>query len=253
MATRLLPSPLPANHYSLQPVRAWRGIKRLIADKEDTEAVFEIMRALSGRSIPKGYQRLLRTVEGGALAMRAVELAPILDDHETLNRLPDGSVGRAYVAFVDGRRISAEGLAAESRKAADSTIDANHPYAWYARRLRDVHDLWHVLTGYNTDALGEACVVAFSYAQTGSKGFALIALAAARELSRALPDQPVAKAIWQAFQLGRHARWLPEVDVDVLLQTPLDQARRDLNLSAPATYEAIPERLRDGGMVPQPG
>jgi ubiquinone biosynthesis protein COQ4 len=36
-------------------------VRRLIADKEDTAQVFEIMRALSGNAIPKGYRRLLST------------------------------------------------------------------------------------------------------------------------------------------------------------------------------------------------
>ena len=32
-----------------------------------------------------------------------------------------------------------------------------------------------MLTGYGTDGLGESCVVAFSYAQLGGLGWALIA------------------------------------------------------------------------------
>jgi hypothetical protein len=98
---------------------AARGIGRLLNNKEDTKAVFEIMRALSGRSIPNGYARLLRSQEGGRIAYDRVELQPILDDHETLAKLPEGSVGRAYLAFVQGRKISAEGLAEESRATGD--------------------------------------------------------------------------------------------------------------------------------------
>jgi ubiquinone biosynthesis protein COQ4 len=226
--------------YRIQPRRALAGIRRLIADKEDTEAVFEIMRALSGRAIPNGYRRLVESAEGGRIALQAQELAPLLDDHDALRSLPPGTVGRAYVDFVEGRKISAEGLAEESRKIRDTDIDAVHPYAWYARRMRDVHDLWHVLTGYNTDALGEACVVAFSYAQTRSAGFALIAFAGAREIARHLPGQPVRRAVWQAWRNGSKASWLPELDYPALLAEPLDQARRRLNIAKPSWYLAIP-------------
>ncbi|MFN9009354.1 MAG: ubiquinone biosynthesis protein, partial [Hyphomonadaceae bacterium] len=52
---------------------AARGIGRLLNNKEDTKAVFEIMRALSGRSIPNGYARLLRSQEGGRIAYDRVE------------------------------------------------------------------------------------------------------------------------------------------------------------------------------------
>jgi ubiquinone biosynthesis protein COQ4 len=221
------------------------GIGRLLKDKDDTEAVFVIMRALSGKALPKGYARLMRTAEGGQIAYDRVELQPLLDDHEALRTLPEGSVGRAYLDFVQARSFSADGLADESRKGDYNEIDARHPVAWYARRLRDIHDLWHVLTGYSTDALGEVCIVAFSYAQTRSSGFALIALAGGRELARALPGQPVRKAVWQAWQAGRKAAWLPGEDYLSLLAEPLEAARARLNIQPPHHYQAIPADLRN--------
>ena len=224
---------------------AGRAIGKLLADKEDTKAVFEIMRALSGATISKGYRKLLSSVEGGQIALGAQELQPILDDHETMAKLPIDSVGRAYLDFVQGRKISAEGLADESRKTGHE-IDAAHPYAWYARRMRDVHDLWHVLTGYQTDALGEVCVVAFSYAQTKSAGFALIAAAGSNELQRLLPGHPVRRAAWQAYMNGRRAAWLPVQDYVALLNEPLIEARKRLNIGAPTHYLAIPANERDG-------
>jgi ubiquinone biosynthesis protein COQ4 len=233
----------PLKPYSIDLRAAKRGIDRLLADKEDTKAVFEIMRALSGKAIPNGYRKLLMSVEGGKIAMAAEELQPILDDHEHLRGLPDDSVGRAYVDFVQGRKISATGLAQESRKVGDE-IDAIHPYAWYARRLRDVHDIWHVLTGYQTDALGEACVVAFSYAQTKSSGFALIAAAGAREIQKHLPDHKVVGAVWQAYHNGRQAAWLPGIDYLSILSEPLVEVRQRLNIQAPTHYLAIPAQTR---------
>jgi ubiquinone biosynthesis protein COQ4 len=224
--------------------RNWRAahgaIRRLLADKEDTRAVFDIMRALSGRSVPDGYARFVDSPQGGRMAMEARELQPVLDDHEALRQLPPGTVGRAYVEFVSGRRISAGGLAEESRAGANTEIDAAHPYAWYARRLRDVHDLWHVLTGYRTDALGEVCVVAFSFAQTRSLGFALIAVAGALKLRREMPGQPVLRAVWQAWRQGRRAAWLPLVDYQALLAEPLEAARARLSIPQPGWYLAIP-------------
>jgi ubiquinone biosynthesis protein COQ4 len=226
-------------------VAARDGITRLIRDKEDTEAVFEIMRALSGKAIPNAYRKLLNTVEGGKMALEARELQPVLDDHAALLKLPEGSVGRTYVDFVHGRKISAAGLSEESRKAGND-IDMAHPYAWMARRMRDVHDLWHVLTGYQTDALGEVCVVAFSYAQTRSAGFALIAAVGSNELQSRLRNHRVRAAAWQAYRNGRKAAWLPALDYEALLHEPLIAARQRLNILAPSLYEAIPEAERNG-------
>ena len=160
--------PSQVGAHRVQPIRALRAMRRLVADKDDTEQVFEIMNALSGRSPEWGYGRLLKTPEGGLQAYHRLELADRLQDRAWLDQFAPGSVGAAYRDFIDAQNFSAYGLADESRKVADSEIEAAHPRAWFARRMRDVHDIWHVLTGYQADALGEACLVAFSLPQTRS-------------------------------------------------------------------------------------
>jgi ubiquinone biosynthesis protein COQ4 len=235
--------------YRLDPPRALRAVKMLIRDKEDTAQVFEIMQALSGRSVPKGYTRLLTTLEGGRIAYQRKEIAALLSDDDWLRGLPAGSVGAAYYRFVTSENISAEGLVLESRKANGQTIDAEHPYAWYGRRLRDIHDIWHVLTGYGRDAMGEACLVAFSYAQTRSAGFALIALAGGQQLSRALPGAPVWRAIWQAWRHGANAAWLPGEDYVKLLAEPLEAARARLRIAPASAYLAIDAAARASAMT----
>lgn len=226
--------------HRVQPVRAARAMRRLVADKDDTEQVFEIMNALAGRSAEWGYARLISTPEGGLEAYRRVELADRLQDRAWLQTLPQGSVGAAYLDFIVAQDFSAYGLADESRKVADSEIEAAHPRAWYARRLRDVHDVWHVLTGYRADALGEACVVAFSLPQTRSSGFGLIAAAIAVQFARARTGYPCARAVFQAWRDGRKAAWLPGQDYEALLAEPLDQARRRLRIPEPEIYERVP-------------
>ena len=234
---------VPLKPQRLEPLTALRAFRRLVRNKEDTAQVFEIMRALSGRSIGRGYNRMLRTMEGGRQAFLREELAHRLDDPEWLARFGPGTVGAAYRAFREARGFTAEGLADEARKVAP-LIDAEHPVIWYSRRLRDVHDVWHVLTGYETDALGEACVVAFSYAQTRNLGFAFIGWGAAREIQRENRSIPARKAVWEAYRHGRAARWLPGLDYEALLARPLDEARARLNLRPATAYHAVPVEAR---------
>jgi ubiquinone biosynthesis protein COQ4 len=240
------PASLKEKPFRIRPLKALRALGILLKNKEDTVQVFEIMRALSGRSIPNGYARLLDAPNGGAIAYRRRELAEILSDRAFLERLPEGSVGRAYLNFTTSENISAQGLIEESRKAIEDEIDLEHPYTWYGRRLRDVHDLWHVLTGYGRDALGEASLVAFSYAQTKSHGFGLIGFAGALKLRQESPRQPMMRAVWEGYRNGAKAAWLPGEDYVRLLSEPLAAARVRLKINPPVVYETVPPTSRNG-------
>jgi ubiquinone biosynthesis protein COQ4 len=235
----------PRRTFRRQPVRAWKAINRLLADKEDTVAVFDLMRALAGKAVPNGYARLLRSVEGGRIAYEREEFADRLSDRAWLESFGPGTVGAAYRDFIAPRGLSAQGLADESRKVPDSEIDAAHPFAWYGRRIRDIHDVWHVLTGYGTDGLGEACLVAFSYPQTRSLGFAVIAKAAQNRMRRLKAPHAYSAAVREGWRNGKTAAWLPAVDYPALFAEDLESARRRLGIARPAIYESIPPEARD--------
>jgi ubiquinone biosynthesis protein COQ4 len=229
-----------------RPGRNWlaalKAVSRLLSNKEDTGQVFEIMRALNGNATVKNYAQLLRMPGGGRLAYEHVELAPLLMDDAWLDSFAPGTVGAAYRDFIRSEQISAEGLAEVSRQGA-TQIDVKHPYAWFGRRMRDSHDLWHILSGYHRDGLGEACLVAFSYAQTRGLGWAFIATAAA--LRGARGPQPTVQAIWQGYQRGKAAKWLPGEDYVALMAEPLEAARRRLGITPATTYDAIPGEYRN--------
>jgi len=227
---------------------ALRSLRRLLRDKEDTRQVFEIMRALNGASTAKGYHRLLATPQGGRIAYEREEFARRLMDDAWLDSLPEGSVGAAYRTFIRSENLSAEGLAMISREGAE-VVEEAHPYAWFGRRTRDVHDIWHILSGYGRDALGEACLVAFSYAQTKGLGWALIALGAASR-AREGEKHPYVKAIWQGYRRGKAAKWLLGEDYARLMAEPLEGARRRLNITPATIYDSIPPEARDRA-VPQ--
>ena len=238
-------SSAPARRQGRDWGRALGALRRLFADKEDTSQVFEIMRALNGPSVGKGYLQLLHTPGGGRLAYERVELAARLMDDAWLDSLPEGSVGAAYREFVRGEGLSAHGLAEESRKGlADGQIDLPHPFAWYGRRIRDTHDIWHILTGYGRDSTGELCLVAFSYSQTKSLGWALIGWGGLLK-ARGKGGKPYRKAVLEGFARGKAAAWLPGEDYERLLSEPLDAARRRLGINRPAAYEAIPAAARN--------
>ena len=232
-----------------QPIKVLTALKafsRLAKNKEDTEQVFEIIRALSGSSILRNYHRLLKTSEGGRQAYLAEELADRMVDRDWLAQFETGTVGARYREFIALRDLSAYGLADESRKLGEPDVDAAHPVAWLMRRLRDIHDVWHVLTGYGTDALGEASIVAFTYGQISNFSLAFLSAGAALELHKAHWNQPYARAIFEGYRNGRRSAWLPAQDYDRLFATPLETARVELKMRRPTVYESVPPEARNG-------
>ena len=214
---------------------AWDAIRKLLSDGDDTAQVFRIMRALNVGTAPANYARLIATREGGRIAFDRVEVAQRLCDPAFVAQFAPGTVGAAYRAWLEETGYSADGLAEVSRL--NNEPDMAHPYAWMGRRIRDSHDVWHVLTGYKADEnMGEACLVAFSFAQVGGLGWALIASAAGLKSLRIAGNALFAKAIWEGYRHGRRARWISGEDYLQLLHEPLDEARRRLGILTPHAY-----------------
>ena len=228
--------------------RDWRAalgaLRKLLANGDDTAQVFIIMRALNGASTPKNYHRLLRTPEGARLAYERVELAAErFSDPALVASYAPGTVGAAYRDWLEETGYSAEGLAEVSNLDKRET-PIPHPYAWFGRRTRDMHDVWHVLTGYKADeTMGEAALVAFSFAQTKGLGWALIAAGAALKSVRATGNRLFARAVLEGYRLGKRAKWLLAEDYEALMHEPLDAARRRLDLGEPVAYRRAQREL----------
>ena len=220
----------------MQPLVAARALRELIRDPEQTEQVFIIIRAMSGDSLERSYQRFLSTNTGCSILREQRKLRDRLDDRSALANLPSGSFGAAYLAFVEAGQLTAGGLVEASEVNEDLIEDPG--LRLYAERLRDQHDLWHTLTGYGRDPFGEACLLAFTYAQTRNRGLGTIALIGMLKLSREL-GAGVLKAMWQGFRDGRRAAWLPAQEWESLLERPLDEVRQQLHIERPDTYREI--------------
>jgi ubiquinone biosynthesis protein COQ4 len=235
-------SPSSAESYKRDLPAALRAIRKLLANPGDTTQVFLIMRALNGPAVPNRYWRLLKTPGGAQQAYRRVELAQRLSDPEFVAGFVPGTVGAAYRAFLEDTGYSAAGLAEISNL--NSEPMAENPYAWLSRRTRDVHDIWHVLTGYKADeSLGEASLVAFSYAQAGGLGWGFIAAATVLKSIRVTGNFAFARSVWEGYRNGRRAMWLLAEDYENLLREPLERARQRLRIGHPAAYLAAQRRL----------
>ena len=230
------------NPNKLRPLEAWRALRRLLRDPEDTAQVFTIVRALTGRSLVRAYRRFAATPTGQTILQEKRSLLDRLEDRTALAALPSGSLGRAYLSFVQEESLTADGLVEAS--ASDQQID-DAGLALYSERVRDMHDLWHTTTGYGRDVSGEACLLAFTVAQVKNPGLALITVAGMLKIARET-DRRIIPAVWRAYLAGRRARWMPAEDWEALLEQPIDEVRAYLNIRAPEIYPEIVAGLATG-------
>ncbi|MBL0769945.1 hypothetical protein JI743_14130 [Sphingopyxis sp. DHUNG17] len=234
-----------------RPLKAWHHFRKLIADKEDTEQVFHIIEALRDRRFEKATQAFFATPEGQKQLAERPYLPAMLDNHDALRKLPEGSVGRTYVDFMEREGLTAQGLVDEFDKFRRGQPRYNDMLELYGNRLRDTHDLFHILTGYGRDALGEQCVLAFSYSQNPSWGTLFIAWAGAREIRKGFGNRyPIYAAVREGQRIGRAAQPIAHQDIAALLAEPLDVARARLGIAEPATYKQVHAMMRADGIDP---
>lgn len=245
--------PLPCDprrpRLQFHPLLAWRKFRELVRDKENTRVVFDIFEALPWTGLPAAVERLLATPAGRALRSAEPSLPGLLDDHAALRRMPAGSLAHAYCDFMEREGLTAQGLVDEFEAFRQGRDRFDDGVQWYVDRMRDTHDLQHVLTGYGRDALGEQCVLAFSYSQQPSLGYLFIAYAGGVEISRQVNSKaPVLRAIREGQKLGRACPRLVEQSVLQLLPLPLDEVRRHLSIAPPRHYAKAHAVWRDEGI-----
>lgn len=236
---------------AFRPLKAWNHMQKLIANKEDTEQVFLIIEALNGNSAQKDFQRFAATPEGQAQLRKRTFLPPILDNHAPLHEMPAGSVGRTYAEFMEREGLSAAGLVAESEKRPAKWREYKDDLLWYGNRLRDTHDMMHILTGYGRDALGEATLLGFTHSQHGGLGVSFIAFMGGREIAKSAPKEArIREVIREGRRHGKLASRIIEQDIEALLPRQLDEVRRDLNIQEPVLYRRALDILQEAGLDP---
>ncbi len=233
-----------------RPIKALRHFGKLVADKEDTEQVFHIIEALKGRSSHLRAWDFIRSEQGQAFLRREVDIPGMLDDHARWADCAPNSVAQHYIRFMKREGLTAAGLVAESHKWLPPEKRHQDLTEWYFERLRDTHDLFHVLTGYGRDALGEACLLGFSYEQNGNLGVKFIAYAGTRQIGKTTRTRaPLFAALREGRALGKAAAKVAHQDIEALMHEDIDAARARLNIGKPVIYRQCLAQLEAEGFL----
>lgn len=247
----IIPLP-PANPVNLPA--ALRNMWRLIRNKEDTRLVFEVVRHVSGKSSYPAFHEFCASDYGRSIIADPGRHLRLMDDREGLRSLPVGTFGRAYADFMDREGLFTNGVYEAAREAGFGLEEFEKDYPEY-HTFRHVimltHDLYHIITGYGRDGLGEAALLAFTHEQHGENGAAFIAFFAGLKVRSERFDIPVGQIMKEAREMGRASARFLCTDLTEMLDWPLEEVRRTLNVGPAPLYASIPQDVLDSLALPQ--
>ena len=216
--------------------RSTNAVRELIANPDDTRKVFEVMAAMRGKSLVRIFKRFKATSTGENILRHRIDLLDTLNDHANLMSMKTGSLAQAYLGFLDEAKLKAGGLVYASEDFYQNVEDPE--LLCFIRRNRDSHDLWHTLTQYGRDTLGEMCLLAFTYAQTKNPGIRLILLLSSIRLYQEYGHGTFA-ALWRAYGDGKRASWLLAQPYEDVLPMNIEQVRVMLSIPEPNAYRVV--------------
>jgi ubiquinone biosynthesis protein COQ4 len=204
--------------------RAWRAISVLRADPERIDMTFEVLVALDGGQMEHWYQSFLAEPDGPSLLDERPSLLQTLSDFEALQKYPENSFGRAYVALMQTSQRAADGLnRAKAMAPAVEEVCQGPERQWFLERNGCAHDLLHVLTGYGQDWAGETALLAFEHGLWPMRARRLGLLGV---MMTAPPW--VYPYMVRAWKRGRRARIPHSFRWESALLRPLEEVRREL-------------------------
>ena len=240
-----LPTPTAPAPGRFQARRAFRLLREVIRNPDDTDKVFEFFEAVGGNEGPHAFARLVADAEGRRLLAERPQLVALLADEAYLASLPEDSFGGWYLRFMRSRGFAPAGLLEARDRGAKKRVLEDAEHEWFYDRINVMHDLWHVLTGYGTDELGEAALIAFSHAQIPNRSFPLL-LAAAVWMGPKSWDLAWPRYLWRAYRRGRRAKLLTAAPFEELLPLPVPEVRERLGIEPAALWHA--DGIRAGSL-----
>jgi ubiquinone biosynthesis protein COQ4 len=207
--------------------RAGTALARVLAEPERTDQVLVFSMYANAGSLPDRVHRFYDDPRGARLFAEQRTIDTTTIDLDALAALPEGTLGRAYAEFLRARGLTPDVFRNAPAEVPDPKM------AFVIKRLRQTHDLWHVVTGFDTDPASEVALQAFSFAQVGAPSSGVLAALGTLRAMRMAP-RFVFDVAW-AFRLGRRAEKLAVFPWEDHWSTPLDDVRVMLGLPARAS------------------
>ena len=212
----------------IQYVETIRGLVTMIRNPGHTESVFDIEDGLQDMEAYKLAVEYVRSDPAMAELMNERYLRHGAHDLDTLLKLPEVTLGYRFA-----HHIRDHGFDPDYFRVREVRTDLDY----VLMRLRQTHDIWHVVTGFDTSPAGEIGLKAVELAQTRRP---MAAVVAAGGVLRFLYKDPehlgeVLGSVSEGYNLGANARLLLAQKWEDHWERPLEEWRKMLNVTPAGT------------------
>jgi ubiquinone biosynthesis protein Coq4 len=207
--------------------RALRALRDILANPEDTERVLEFSNLITAGGRGERLDLFFEHPWGARLLAVRRALDSTTVDLDALAALPAGTLGHAYATFMTRHGLTPNVFDGVPDDVRDERA------AYIIQRMRQTHDLWHVVLNVETDPAGEVALQAFTFAQLRAPSAGVLA---AMGSLRALPyTRRVVRDALRLYRLGLRAERFSVFPWEDHWETALVDVRRMLNVPlAPA-------------------
>ena len=204
------------------------------------ETVFRLLRPFHGPEFDALYDRVMADETGRRILREGRSLHPVLLDFDRLRALPSGTLGHEYVHFMESNEIDIVSFEEASLRHMAREDYANDEAWTLANRLRDIHEIVHVLSGYGTDELGEMGELAFNIREDPRPKATRFAIRINIVNFRKRGYRHTEAVIRRAFERSAARGILVGADWEAMMDWPLEDIRARLGISEPEPYEPVP-------------
>ncbi|MBA2544614.1 MAG: hypothetical protein H0V17_33535 [Deltaproteobacteria bacterium] len=204
--------------------RAFTALREVLRNPDRTDQVLVFSTYANAGSMPRRIHRFLQDPAGRRLYDEHRTIDAHAVDLPGLARLPEDTLGRAYSDFLTSRGLTPDVFEHPPEDITDPAM------AYIVQRLRQTHDLWHVVTGYDTDPASEVALQAFTFGQLRAPSSGILAvLGTLRGMSI---KRDLIVDVMRGFRLGARAEKLAAFPWEDHWAAPLVEVRAMLGLPA---------------------
>lgn len=219
----------------LKTLRMLRGFWLLSQDPNRLEQVFEIGDQGENQKIFQEVFAFVTKEPQGARAFR--EMPRIGDiDLQELAKLPEGTLGRVFADHMISNGLDPKAIPVPHIEPGDLRYVKAH--------LRETHDVWHVVTGFNTDVAGEIGLQAFYLAQLPSRLSAvLIAMSLVHLATKNMnAREAIMGEVMRGYAIGKRAKMFFGFEWAKHWSTPITEVRAMLDVFPDLDVLTLPKQ-----------